>query len=87
MILKKKVARKRPQGGSGRIRAPNRSRDTLVVTGGVTFAAMCYESEAPGTPLCHAARATPPSNSSLSGFAWLARQLQLAVAGSQCELP
>ena len=29
----------------------------------------------------------PPSHSSLSAFGWLTRQLQLAVAGSQCELP
>ena len=87
MFLKKKVARKRPQGGSGRIRAPNRSRDALWLLEQSTFAAMRYESEAPGTPLNRAARATPPSNSSLSAFGWLTRQLQLAVAGSQCELP
>ena len=31
--------------------------------------------------------ATPPHTPPYSGFAWLTRQLQLAVAGSQCELP
>ena len=45
---------------------------------------MCYKSEPPGTPLLHVVlqllhELLPPSNSLLSGFAWLTRQLQLAA--------